>query len=246
MTRIEAYTFNACSSLESVTIGNGVTSIEYAAFRECRGLMNVHITDLAKWCSISFSNSYANPLYHAHNLYLNDEKVTELVIPDGVTNIGSHAFRDCVNLTSIMIPDSVILIEDNAFYNCSSLTNVIIPNSVINIGNYAFFNCFNLESVTIGNGVTHIRHYAFSYCSNLTSIMIPNSVTSIGGNAFYNCSSLTNVTIGNSVVNIWDDTFLNCVNLKSVIFKGKTLEQVKAMENYPFGINDESIIRCKS
>jgi hypothetical protein len=62
----------------------------------------------------------------------------------------------------------------------------------------------------------------FSYCDSLKSITIPNSVTSIGRGIFEYCSSL-----------------------KEVIFNGKTLNEVKPMKNYPFGIEDESIIKCE-
>jgi hypothetical protein len=39
---------------------------------------------------------------------------------------------------------------------------------------------------------------------------------------------------------------LFCKSLKEIIFKGKTLEEVKQMENYPFGIKDKSIIKCEN
>ena len=53
------------------------------------------------WCEISFGSVSGNPLCYAHNLYLNGELVTELVIPDGVTSIGNYAFYKCTSLTSV-------------------------------------------------------------------------------------------------------------------------------------------------
>jgi hypothetical protein len=46
----------------------------------------------------------------------------EVVIPDGVTSIGSGVFSECINLTTITIPDSVTSIGDSAFYECTNLT----------------------------------------------------------------------------------------------------------------------------
>ena len=107
VTSIGGYAFENCSGLSSVTIPNNTTSIRKGAFEHCSGLTSVHITDLAKWCGISFGDSTANPLYYAHNLYLNGEFVTDLTIPNSMTTIGHYAFSGCSGLTSVTIPDSV-------------------------------------------------------------------------------------------------------------------------------------------
>ena len=144
---IYEYQFYKCSSLTSITIPDSVTEIGYAAFKDCTSLTSVHITDIAAWCGISFGGDAANPLCYANNLYLNGELVTNLVIPDSVTEIGYSAFSGCSSLTSITIPDSVTSIGDGAFSGCSSLTSITIPDSVTEIGNSAFKDCTSLTSV---------------------------------------------------------------------------------------------------
>ena len=206
VTSIGNYAFYIFDSITSVTIPNSVTSIGSAAFEYCSSLTNVYITDIAKWCGISFGNSSANPLYYADNLYLNGELVTDLVIPDGVTSIGSYSFYDYDSLTSITIPNSVTSIGDYAFYICSSLNSVTILDSVTSIGSYAFYGCSSLTSVTIPDSVTSIGEWAFSYCKSLTSVVIGDSVTSIGDYAFYDCNSIA-ITIPNSVTNIGKGAF---------------------------------------
>ena len=62
----------------------------------------------------------------------------DVVIPEGVTEIGSWAFSGCSSLTSVTIPKGVTIIGDCAFSNCSGLTSVTIPDSVVNIGERAF------------------------------------------------------------------------------------------------------------
>ncbi len=66
------------------------------------------------------------------------QTIQAAVLEDGVTSIGSYAFRDCIALTSLTIPDSVTSIGYYAFYGCTSLTSVTIPDSVTSIGDYAF------------------------------------------------------------------------------------------------------------
>ena len=201
VTSIGESAFSGCSSLTSVSIGNGVTSIGMWAFYGCSRLNAVYITDTAAWCRIAFSSSDANPLSYAHNLYLNGELVTDLVIPDSVTSIGKSAFSGCRNLASITIPSGVTSIGDSAFSYCSSLTSISIPSGVTSIGGWAFSDCSRLTSISIPDSVTSIGASAFSGCSNLTSISIPDSVKSIGNYAFRDCSSLTSITILNP--NCW-------------------------------------------
>lgn len=139
-----------------------------------------------------------------------ESNIQSMVIPDGVTSIGTYAFCDCESLTSIAIPNSVKSIGYGAFRGCSNLKSIIIPDSVKNIDEYTFYGCRSLTSVKIGEGVTSIGNDAFRGCTGLISISIPNSVTSIDEWAFMGCSSLTSITIPDSVKSIRDNAFYDC------------------------------------
>ena len=135
------------------------------------------------WCAISFSASYgefySNPLYYAKNIYLNNTLVTDLVIPSGVTSIGSKAFYYCSSLTSITIPDSVTSIGTSAFNSCSSLTSVTIGSRVTSIGSYAFTSCSNLTSATFNttSGWIVSTSSDFSSSTSLSSTNLSNTST---------------------------------------------------------------------
>ena len=176
VTYIGDWAFSWCSKLENVHIGTGIKNIGCAAFFCCSSISAVHIKDLTAWCNISFEEGVgSNPLEANYdtiscgsNLYLNGNLVSDLVIPDEITEINNDTFIYCSSLTSVTIPHSVTSIGDYAFEGCSSLTSIVIPDSVTTIGDRAFYGCSSLISVVIPDSVTSIGRYAFEGCSNLT------------------------------------------------------------------------------
>jgi hypothetical protein len=196
------------NDITSVVIGDNVTTIGRAAFRDCINLTAVTIPN-------SITSIGANAFSRCFNL-------TSITIPNSVTSIGGSAFESCRNLTSVTIPDSVTSIGSHAFGGCRNLTSVTISNSVTSIGNGAFVWCYNLISVTLSNSFTSIEDVTFAWCTSLTSITIPNSVMAIKGNAFAGCSSLASVTIPNSVTAIGQWAFSGCSGLRAITVHATT------------------------
>ena len=136
-------------------------------------------------------------------------------------------------------------IGDWAFSNYTSIKSIIIPDSVESIGSYTFAYCTSLKHITIPGSVKSIGDGAFAGCTSLESITIPDSVRSIGDDAFYHCKFLKSIIIPDSVESIGYWAFKGCASLNEVIFKGKTIDQIEAMDNYHWGIKDRSIIKCQ-
>ncbi len=228
--------FADCTSLESVVIGDSVTTIGNYAFYYCRSLKDVYISDVKAWLNIEFCNDFSYPTISGAALHIldgNGNEVTNLIIPDGVTNIPIRAFFGCYNLTSITMPDSVTTIGDYAFAFCLSLTNITISDNVTTIGDDPFAFCLSLTSVTVDENNKYYKHIdgnlytkdektlvQYALGKKSTSFVIPDNVTTIGNMAFYYCSNLESVVIGDSVTSIGSFAFDSCFSLAEVYYNG--------------------------
>ena len=198
VTTIRKNAFTGCS-LNSIEIPSSITKICQEAFYNGKAT-SVKIKDLAAWCNINFESYFkTNPLSTASHLFLNDEEIHDLVIPDGVKTITSHAF-----------------------YYFSGLTSVKIPSSVTSIGTECFAYCTNLMEVKLPSNLKKIDWCVFQYCTNLTSIDIPDNTQTIYICAFDGCTNLKTVTLGKSVNNIQNGAFANCPSLEDIYCKAKT------------------------
>ncbi len=217
--------FSGCSGFKSVTIPESLVSIiGNRNFYNCTGLTAVYYTGtIAQWCEIDFDNSpYNNPLYYAHNLYINNQLVTDLVVPEGFTEIKSVAFYGATCLTSLTLPNSLRKIGNAAFKMCCNLRGrLIIPESVREIGHGAFNNCSGFSGdLIIPNAVTVIENGTFWNCSGFDGILsLSNSLVSIGYCAFEDCFNLKgDLVIPGSVIGIGFGAFKGCAGFSKTYF----------------------------
>lgn len=201
VTKIGDYAFMNCKGLTEFAVPNSVTDIGRAAFYGCENLTKVITSSIEAWCTIRFDSWASNPVLYAGHLFLNDQEIIDLIIPETIDTIKYSTFAYCTGIKSVMIPNSVTCIGDDAFYGCTSMTSVLIPNSVTSIGREAFSNCTVLADVTIPNSVTTIGGAAFEGCLALTDFVLPNSVTELGSNPIDYCTGLLSISVeeGNPV-----------------------------------------------
>ena len=167
--------------------------------------------------------------------------LTEVVIEDGVTEIGKDVFQGCVGLTKVTIPDSVKKIGTWSFYMCKGLKNVDIPANMEigdssfrqsgleqvtvsggSVGNYAFHRSEDLKKITVN--CETIGEEAFSGCDSLTDITLGENVKTLGDKAFYTCDALERVEIPSTVTDIGAKTFYSCPALKEAIIRAGTVK----------------------
>ena len=167
--------------------------------------------------------------------------LAEVVIEDGVTEIGKDVFQGCVGLTNVTIPDSVKKIGTWSFHMCKGLKNVDIPANVEigdssfrqsgleqvtvsggSVGNYAFHRSEDLKKITVN--CETIGEEAFSGCDYLTDITLGENVKTLGDKAFYTCDALVRVEIPSTVTDIGEKTFYSCPALKEAIIRAGTVK----------------------
>ena len=207
-TSIGSYAFYSCSSLKSITIPSGITSIELCAFNYCNNLASVILSDTI--------TDIGDEVFDSCN------SLKSITIPYSITSIGGRAFYYCTSLTNIIIPYGIEYIYQATFSYCTALTSIIIPDSVSNIYGAAFDCCSALTSITVPDYVSNIEEMVFHGCSALTSITIPDSITSLGDWSFYDCYALTSITIPYSVTDIGGSAFYDCYSLGYIRFESET------------------------
>ncbi|MCM1441110.1 MAG: leucine-rich repeat domain-containing protein [Roseburia sp.] len=162
VTTIGSRAFENCTSLSKLQIGVGILSVGNGAFASCTALTDVYISDIGAWCGITFNDSStSNPLYYAENFYLNNVLITDLTIPNTVTEIKAGAFQSFSG-TTIIIPSSVIRIELNAFLRCKNVTSVVFETTE----NWKAGSA-TISSIELSDSDTAIKYLTETYSSRV-------------------------------------------------------------------------------
>ncbi|MDD6357453.1 MAG: leucine-rich repeat protein [Bacteroidales bacterium] len=226
------------SAYQAAGWGNYTVETEYTASGTC-GADGDNLTWTLCEGVLTISGTGAMANYPALNMPWKYfiTSITSVIISDGVTTIGSHAFNGCSHLTSLTVPPSLTSIGQNAFSGCWAMESLYISDLTawcnISFGTYdsspfcrngyliyvgggdLYVNGTKVTTLTIPDGVTEIKHHAFYGCACITDIQF-NQVTSIGNEAFNGCHGLTEVTIPEGVTAIGNYGFAYCTHLQSI------------------------------
>jgi len=192
--------YDSRTSIKSVVIKDGVTTLGNYAFYECVALT-----------SITFPKSGL--------VSIGDEAIRDctalksLTLPEGLETIGLIAIAYNPNLERVYIPDSVTRIRNMAFAQCTALKEIDYPASVTEVEGYIFSGCTAVERISLPDGITKIGLGAFEVCEKLTTINIPDTVTYIRSSAFAYCKSLKTITLPQSITKMETDVFNNTTSV---------------------------------
>lgn len=212
-------TAEEATQITDLTLSGYINGTDVNLIKKMIGLKRVDFTGLhivGGGEHYDYAGNYPNyDYYYTHDnifpakCFWGFQQLSEIKLPNSITEIGEFAFKDCAGLASVEILNGVTKIGECAFYGCGNLASVKIPNSVTEIGSRAFTDCTELTSVEISNSITGLDDI-FTNCASLTHVKIPNGVTKIQG-TFEACTSLISVEIPNSVTVIDWGAFFNSI-----------------------------------
>ena len=185
--------------------------------------------------------------------YIGDD--VDVIIPDGVVEIASHAFENKSYIKSIEIPNTVTKIGEKAFAGCTGLDYLIVPNTVNNIGFKAFEDVELLyffgsatystnDSSSWGAKYKNVQRKGdyllssdgsvlYAYLGNDSDIVLPSTVLSVYYQAFKDNINLNNVFIPKNIIVFGSKVFDGCSNLNSIIFEKTNSWEATDYENPP-------------
>ena len=247
---VDDYAFSS-TSLEQITMPDGLEVINSSSFSGCKSLLSIEIPQSVKEIGMfAFENC---------------AKISSVVIPDQIKTLDSFAFGYCVNLRDVNLGASVDEIDGYAFNGCTSLQSfvvskdnnfytadggilyskdmttlvrcplalysdeMILGDEILVIASNAFQDCKNIKKFKLPESLKEIGSSAFNRCT-MESLIIPNSVEKIGMFAFQNCTYLKNFSVPDAVEEIPSFMLAYCDSLEYLYIHAN----VKSIDSYAF------------
>ena len=242
ITGISGDCFSDCSTLESITIPEGVTHFLWRCFSNCINLREVNLPDsLSSLGSDTFANCIS---------------LKTISLPKSLTMISERAFQNCTGIQSITLPSTIDAIPEGLFDGATNLTEIIFEGTVsqwnalskgagwckgvpatkvvCSDGEVEFKSLYvvgktlysdksellpsdlEIPSNLDGNEVTILSGHLFDNDYHFTSIIIPEGITTIYSAAFRDCQNVTSITLPSTITSIGDDVFCRCKKIEEI------------------------------
>ena len=210
--------FQNCPKLTEIRIPASVREIGNAAFCTYGDSLKITLTDLKAWLNVEIEEIIFNS---NTTIFLNDEMLKKVVIPDGIKIIKPNAFRGFKDITSVHIPASVDSIGDDAFLGCTSISKVSTDDIASWCGIHFATTSFMMNGgspIRLANPVGYSQNLYIGNTS-IDELTIPEGVDSIGCAAFVRIKGLTTVNLPSTLRYVGPDAFLDCTDLRIVNIK---------------------------
>lgn len=173
---------------------------------------NFHATNVDNVSNLTFPSTLR---YIGSNAF-SGFGIKNIVLPDGLEEIGKKAFYQCANISEVSFPNTMQFIGESAFSE-TGLTQVSLPSTISKLGRWAFSNNGSLKKV-LYNVKDGMGMGIFSGCDNLVEAVVGSDVKILPPHCFGSCDSLKIVQLGESVERISESSFEACGNLESIDF----------------------------
>lgn len=239
--------FSNKSNLETVVLGNQVTTIGNSAFANCKSLQTINMPETLttignsafSGCSKLASIYIPESVNKIENYAFSNSGLRTFTLPQNITVISNYVFNNCDSLRTITLTPQLTAIEEDAFHSCDSVKDITINNEnetiIATAGKFA-----SIQKVTFGDLVTAIPDNLFKdkkylkevkfgkelatiganafYNTGLEKFTLPDQVTTIGEAAFKGNKQLTEFTLSKSINEIPTEAFAECIKLDSIGF----------------------------
>ncbi len=273
VTTVASYAFYKCPTMADVVIPSNINTIEDGAFWYCDGLKVLKLSEMKAGFSqnaltgctkittvqlplsaldwipnqagVSVLSVVGNDTVIPKEAFKGFYALTDVTLPETVTDIGDYAFAGCGKLSSFTITPTLKKIGEGAFEGCVALTSLTIPNGIESIGQNAFEGCVGIKAlstpvkflseiptsslitVEITDGAA-LPAEAFLNASKLTKIALPDGMTAVGDRAFFGCVSLKEISIPASVTNLGANVFVGCGSIETAKVPTVAIGQLSA------------------
>ena len=205
-TYIDSNAIAGCTSLTDISFSS-VTNIQNLTSTSLQNIW--YRKDVASWCKILIQM----PIFENDvKLYIQDQLVENLIVPEGITSISQNAFK---------------------YY--SYLKTLELPKTLQYIGYSAFVECENLEVVKI-NGLTIASSATtFGDCPKLHTVYLYGNITELGNGTFSDCTSLENLYIGKDVKSFGTGWVFHNTNIKNIYYDGTASDWAQISIQHEYG-----------
>ena len=221
--------FRGCENLKNIRLPDSITTITVDAVADTaywndennweNGVL--YIDNILVRAKDTLEGSYSvkpNTRMIVSQAFWRCQKITEVTMPNTVTNIGTKVFEYCGNLRNAILSERISIIPFALFSYCQRLVSITLPN-ITEIGPEAFVLCENLEKINFPETLQKIGAQAFWGCKKLKKIELPKTLLEIKEQAFVECHGLTTIELPFGLKSIAKDAFDRCSNMTCISFE---------------------------